>query len=111
MTTYCKLDPANRRLEIGSAWLSRTSHGTGVTAAAKLFLPTRAFERLDLIAAEFRAHWHNHQSRTAIKKLETKQDGVLGNHTVFENGTVLDTVVFPVIDNERPTVKLRCPTE
>ena len=30
---------------------------------------------------------------------------MLRNHTVFENGTVRDTVVFSVIDNEWPTVK------
>ena len=105
MTTYCNLDPANRRLEIGSTWLSRASQGTGVNAAAKLLLLTRAFEELDCIAVEFRTHWHNHQSRTAIEKLGAKQDGVLRNHRVFENGTVRDTVVFSIIDNEWPTVK------
>lgn len=105
MTTYCNLDPVNRRLEIGSTWLSGASQKTGVNTAAKLLLLTRAFEELDCIAVEFRTHWHNHQSRTAIEKLGAKQDGVLRNHTVFENGTVRDTVVFSVIDNEWPTVK------
>lgn len=105
MTTYCNLDPANRRLEIGSTWLSRASQGTGINAAAKLLLLTRAFEELGCIAVEFRTHWHNHQSRAAIARLGAKQDGVLRNHTVFENGTVRDTVVFSVIDNEWPTVK------
>jgi len=56
MTTYCNLDPANRRLEIGSTWLSRASQRTGVNAAAKLLLLTRAFEELDCIAVEFRTH-------------------------------------------------------
>jgi RimJ/RimL family protein N-acetyltransferase len=105
MTTYCNLDPANRRLEIGATWLSRTSQGTGVNTAAKLLLLTRAFEELDCIAVEFRTHWHNHQSRAAIARLGAKQDGVLRNHTLFENGTVRDTVVFSIIENEWPTVK------
>jgi RimJ/RimL family protein N-acetyltransferase len=105
MTTYCNLDPANRRLEIGSTWLSRASQGSGVNAAAKLLLLTRAFEQLDCIAVEFRTHWHNHQSRAAIEKLGAKQDGVLRNHTIFENGTVRDTVVFSILDSEWPTAK------
>ncbi|MCU1528077.1 MAG: putative GNAT-family acetyltransferase [Frondihabitans sp.] len=105
MTTFCNLDPANRRLEIGSTWLGRTAQGTGINTAAKLLLLTRAFEELDCIAVEFRAHWHNRQSRAAIEKLGAKQDGVLRNHTVFENGTVRDTVVFSIIDGEWPTVK------
>jgi RimJ/RimL family protein N-acetyltransferase len=105
MTTYCNLDPANRRLEIGSIWLSRAPQGTGINTAAKVLLLTRAFEELACIAEEFRTHWRNRQSRAAIERLRAKQDGVLRNHTIFENRTVRDTVVFSIIDNEWPTVK------
>ncbi len=105
MTTYLNLDPANRRLEIGSTWLSRSVHGGHVNPASKLLLLERAFEELGCIAVEFRTHWHNRQSRAAIAKLGAKQDGVLRNHTVFDNGTVRDTVVFSIIDGEWPTVR------
>ncbi len=105
MTTYLNLDPANRRLEIGSTWLSRSVQGGLVNPAAKLLLLQRAFDQLDCIAVEFRTHWHNRQSRAAIAKLGAKQDGVLRNHTVFDNGTVRDTVVFSIIDGEWPTVR------
>ena len=30
---------------------------------------------------------------------------MLRNHTVFENGTVRDTVVYSIIDGEWPTVR------
>lgn len=105
MTTYLNLDPANRRLEIGSTWLARSAQGTLINPAAKLLLLERAFEQLGCIAVEFRTHWHNRQSRAAIAKLGAKQDGVLRNHTVFDNGTVRDTVVFSIIDGEWPTVR------
>ena len=105
MTSYLNIEPANRRLEIGSTWLGRTTHGTKVNPAAKLLLLERAFDSLGCIAVEFRAHWHNRQSRAAIEKLGAKQDGVLRNHTIFENGTVRDTVVYSIIDGEWPTVK------
>ena len=105
MTTFCNLDSTNRRLEIGSTWIGRAAQGTGINASAKLLLLTRAFEELGCIAVEFRTHWHNHQSRAAIAKLGAKQDGVLRNHSVFENGTIRDTVVFSVIDSEWSTVK------
>ena len=106
MTTYLNLDPANRRLEIGSTWIGKGAQRTGINAAAKLLLLTRAFEELDCMAVEFRTHWHNHQSRAAIARLGAKQDGVLRKHTLFENGTIRDTVVFSITDDEWPTVKL-----
>lgn len=105
MTTYLQLDPANRRLEIGSTWIGRQAQGTRINPAAKLLLLERAFDVLGCIAVEFRTHWHNRQSRAAIAKLGAKQDGVLRNHTVFENGTVRDTVVFSILDSEWPTVR------
>lgn len=105
MTSYLHIEAANRRLEIGSTWIGQQWQGTRINPAAKLLLLTRAFEELGCIAVEFRAHWHNRQSRTAIEKLGAKQDGVLRSHTIFENGTVRDTVVFSIIESEWPTVK------
>lgn len=105
MTTYLNLDPANRRLEIGSTWLGAQAQGTKINPASKLLLLDRAFEDLGCIAVEFRTHWHNHQSRAAIARLGAKQDGVLRNHTIFENGTIRDTVVFSIIESEWPTVR------
>ena len=105
MTTYLAPDPANRRLEIGSTWIGREAQGTRINPAAKLLLLDRAFDALGCIAVEFRAHWHNHQSRAAIAKLGAKQDGILRNHTIFENGTIRDTVVFSILDSEWPTVR------
>jgi N-acetyltransferase len=105
MTTYCNLDPSNRRLEIGSTWLGKKAQQTGINTTTKMLLLTRAFEDLGCIAVEFRAHWHNRQSRAAIERLGAKQDGVLRKHTIFENGTIRDTVVYSIIDDEWPTVK------
>ncbi|MFT4235700.1 MAG: GNAT family protein [Microbacterium sp.] len=105
MTTYLNLDPANLRLEIGSTWMGREAQGTGVNPAAKLLLLGRAFDELACIAVEFRTHWHNHQSRAAVARLGAKQDGVLRNHKIFEDGHVRDTVVFSVIENEWDAVR------
>jgi len=105
MTTYLNIDPSNRRLEIGSTWLGRSAQGTRINPASKLLLLRRAFEDLGCIAVEFRTHWHNRRSRAAIEKLGAKQDGVLRNHTILENGTVRDTVVYSIIDGEWPAAR------
>ncbi|WP_291378307.1 GNAT family protein [Demequina sp.] len=105
MTTFMGLDPANRRLEIGSTWLGVQAQRTGINAAAKLLLLSRAFEDLDCVAVELRTHWHNHASRAAIARLGAKQDGVLRNHMVWRDGTLRDTVVFSILHTEWPSVR------
>jgi RimJ/RimL family protein N-acetyltransferase len=106
MTTFCNIDQSNRRVEIGHTWLGVEAQRTAVNTAAKLLLLTHAFEECDAIAVEFRTHWHNRQSREAIARLGAKQDGILRNHRLGENGTLRDTVVFSILPHEWPAVRL-----
>jgi RimJ/RimL family protein N-acetyltransferase len=105
-TTFMAVDVLNRRVEIGSTFLARSAQRTGINAEAKLLLLSHAFEAWDCIAVEFRTHWHNRQSRTAIEALGAKLDGVLRNHRVGPDGTLRDTVVYSITDAEWPTVRL-----
>jgi RimJ/RimL family protein N-acetyltransferase len=106
MTTFCNIDQSNRRVEIGHTWLGVEAQRTAVNTAAKLLLLTHAFEECDAIAVEFRTHWHNRQSREAIARLGAKQDGILRNHRLSEDGTLRDTVVFSILPHEWPAVRL-----
>jgi RimJ/RimL family protein N-acetyltransferase len=105
MTTFMNVDAANRHVEIGSTWNAASAQRTGTNAESKLLLLTHAFETLDCIAVEFRTHWLNQQSRTAIARLGAKQDGVLRSHQLAQDGTVRDTVVFSIIAGEWPAVR------
>jgi N-acetyltransferase len=104
-TRYFNVDAANRRLEIGHTWYSKRVQRGPINTECKLLLLTHAFEKLQCIAVEFRTHWFNHASRTAIERLGAKQDGVLRNHQVLADGSKRDTVVFSIIDGEWPAVK------
>lgn len=104
-TRYCRMDAANRRLEIGYTWYAKRVWGTALNPSAKRLLLGHAFEQMHCIAVEFRTHWHNHRSRAAIARLGAKQDGVLRNHMILPDGSVRDTVVFSIIDSEWPTVR------
>jgi len=106
MTTFCNIDQPNRHVEIGHTWLSPSAQRTEVNTAAKLALLTHAFEACDAIAVELRTHWHNRQSREAIARLGAKQDGVLRNHRLGPEGTLRDTVVFSILPQEWPAVRL-----
>ena len=105
MTTYMNIDAANRRLEIGSTWYSASVRRSGLNTEAKRLLLAHAFDTLGCIAVEFRTHWFNEASRTAIARLGARQDGVLRNHQIAPNGSLRDTVVFSIVASEWPAVQ------
>jgi RimJ/RimL family protein N-acetyltransferase len=104
-TRFCNIDSRNRRLEIGYTWYRKSVQRTGVNTECKLLLLQHAFETLQCIAVEFRTHWHNHASRSAIARLGAKQDGVLRQHQIMPDGQYRDTVVFSILNSEWPAVK------
>lgn len=105
MTTFMNPQSDSPRLEIGSTWLAKSAQGSGANREAKLLQLTHAFDELECIAVEFRTHWHNRQSRTAIAALGAKQDGIIRNHSVGPDGAIRDTVVFSIIASEWPAVR------
>jgi RimJ/RimL family protein N-acetyltransferase len=104
-TNYLDIDAETPRLEIGGTWNAVSAQRTGTNAESKMLLLGHAFEVLGCLAVEFRTHWHNVQSRTAIARLGAKQDGVLRNHRRLPDGSLRDTVVFSVTDAEWPAVR------
>lgn len=105
MTTYMNIDPANRRLEIGSTWYRKSVQRTALNTECKFLLLQYAFEQLDCICVEFRTHFMNHPSRRAIERLGAKLDGILRSHMILGNGSLRDTAVYSIIASEWAMVK------
>ena len=105
MTTFMEVDAKNLRVEIGSTWYRTSVRRTALNTQAKLLLLSHAFDTLGCVAVEFRTHFFNHASRAAIARLGARQDAVLRNHRIARNGTLRDTVVFSIIENEWPAVR------
>ena len=105
MTTYMHIDAVNRRVEIGSTWYRKRVQRSALNTECKALLLTHAFEQLQCIAVEFRTHFFNRQSRTAIERLGARLDGILRQHMLQPNGTLRDTCVYSVLDREWPAVK------
>lgn len=104
-TRYYDIDPSVPRVSIGYTWYAQRVHRTGLNTEAKLLLLGHAFESLGCIAVAFETSWFNHASRTAIARLGAKQDGILRSHRRHADGSVRDTVVFSILDNEWPAVR------
>ncbi|MEP3429549.1 MAG: GNAT family N-acetyltransferase [Roseibium sp.] len=105
MTTFMNIDAANKRVEIGSTWNRKSVQRSSLNTECKLMLLTHAFEDLNCIAVEFRTHFMNRQSRTAIERLGAKFDGVLRSHMKMADGTLRDTAVYSILPHEWPAVK------
>ena len=105
MTTYMNVDAANRRVEIGSTWSAASVQRGPFNTESKLLLLGHAFDTLGCIAVEFRTHFFNQQSRRAIERLGARLDGILRNHQRASNGTLRDTCVYSITNDEWPTVQ------
>ncbi|WP_159616455.1 GNAT family N-acetyltransferase [Arthrobacter zhaoguopingii] len=104
MTTFCDIDRATPRVEIGYTWNRLSTQRTGTNAESKLLMLTHAFETEGCASVTFTTHWHNLQSREAITRLGARQDGVLRAHSRMADGTLRDTVVFSITAPEWPAV-------
>lgn len=104
-SSYCNVDPANRRLEIGYTWYRQDVRRSGVNTECKLLLLGHAFDQLGCVAVEFRTHFFNSTSRAAIERLGAKRDGILRSHQLLPDGSRRDTVVYSILDVEWPSVR------
>ena len=104
-TRYCNASSENRRLEIGYTWYASKNQQTGVNTECKYLLLEYAFEALNCIAVEFKTNWYNIKSKEAITRLGAKLDGVLRNHRISPDGSLRDTVIYSIINQEWASVK------
>ena len=104
-TSYMNIDAESRRVEIGHTWYAASAQRTGINTETKRLLLAHAFEELDCIAVEFRTHYFNRASRTAIERLGAKLDGILRNHRRGADGSLRDTCVYSIIAGEWPAVR------
>ena len=90
---------------LGYTWYAKSACKTAVNTETKFLLLQYIFEQKAAIAVEFRTHYFNHTSRSAIERLGAKQDGVLRSHQIMRDGSIRDTVVYSILQHEWPAVK------
>ena len=104
MTTFMNIKLENLKVEIGSTWLARSAQGSFINPEAKLLMLGYAFDELSYNAVELRTHEKNAQSRAAIEKLGAKLDGILRNDMIMPNGSIRNTAVYSITQDEWPDV-------
>lgn len=104
-TRFWKIDPLNRKLEIGSSWISARFQKTFVNTEAKYLMLRHAFEVLDCVRVQFTTDELNHKSRNAILRLGARQEGVVRHERIMPDGRKRNSVRFSIIDDEWPQVR------
>ncbi len=104
-TRFWKIDRANRKLEIGHTWLSRSAQRSSINTEAKLLLLTFAFDVMQCVRVQFTTDELNEKSRAAILRIGAKQEGIVRHERIMPDGRKRNSVRFSIIDTEWPEVK------
>jgi len=104
-TRYYNVESQHKRALLGYTWYSNSVRRTAINTECKYLLLQNVFENHYANAVEFRTHYFNQASRSAIERLGAKQDGILRNHQIMKDGSLRDTVVYSIIATEWPAVK------
>jgi N-acetyltransferase len=105
MTRYYRIEPSHKRLNIGYTWYVPPYWGKVHNKECKLLLLEYAFERLQYQRVEFEVAHQNIRSQKAVEKIGGVKEAVLRKHGLHADGTVRDTIVFSIIDDEWPATK------
>ncbi|MFZ3279886.1 GNAT family N-acetyltransferase [Pseudomonas sp.] len=105
-TRFWKIDPLNRKLEIGSSWISASWQKSFVNTEAKYLMLRHAFEVLDCVRVQFTTDENNQKSRNAILRLGAQQEGIVRHERIMPDGRKRNSVRFSIIDDEWPQVRL-----
>jgi len=105
-TRFWKIDPLNRKLEIGSSWISGRFQKTFVNTEAKYLMLRHAFEVLDCVRVQFTTDENNQKSRNAILRLGAQQEGIVRHERIMPDGRKRNSVRFSIIDDEWPQVRV-----
>lgn len=105
MSRYYSLDPSHKRLCIGYTWYVPEVWGGVENKECKLLLLQYAFEVLGFQRVQFDVAHQNIRSQKAVLKIGATKEAVLRKHGLHADGTIRDTVVFSIIDDEWPQVK------
>ncbi|WP_423149573.1 GNAT family N-acetyltransferase [Rubrolithibacter danxiaensis] len=106
-SSYLNISIKDERLEVGSTWLGKEFHSTGLNREAKFLLLSYAFEHLNIKRLEFKTDVLNIRSRKAILKMGAIEEGILRSHMITQGGRRRDTIYFSILSSEWPEVKKR----
>ena len=105
MTRFLNIDKKEKRLEIGGTWYVAEVWGKVYNKECKFLLLKYTFEELYFNRAQFNIAGQNIRSQKAVEKIGGVKEGVLRKHRYRNDGSLRDTVIFNIINDEWPVKK------
>ncbi|MBO9128108.1 GNAT family protein [Bacillus sp. 165] len=106
-TRLLNISKENKNAEIGWTWYTPSVWRSRVNTECKYLLLQHCFEELDMIRVQFKTDSRNIRSQKAIARLGALKEGVLRKDRIVAHNYVRDSVVFSILRDEWPTVKVR----
>jgi RimJ/RimL family protein N-acetyltransferase len=104
-TRYLDIRSIHSGLEIGWTFLDTRVWRTGINTECKYLLLRHAFEDVGCARVQLKTDARNERSRNAILRIGAQFEGVLRKHQLRRDGTLRDTAMYSIIDEEWPAVK------
>jgi RimJ/RimL family protein N-acetyltransferase len=101
MSSFLRIDPHHKVLEIGFTYYRPALRGTGFNVRIKDMMLQRAFAA-GYRRVEFRVDQRNARSQAAMKKLGAVREGVRRADTITWTGHIRSSVIFSILPDEWP---------
>ena len=101
MSSFLRIDPRHKVLEIGFTYYRPALRGTGFNARIKDMMLRRAFAA-GYRRVEFRVDQRNGRSQAAMKKLGAVREGVRRSDTITWTGHIRSSVIYSILPDEWP---------
>ena len=106
-TRYLDIRSIHSGLEIGWTFLATRLWRTGINTECKYLLLRHAFEDVGCARVQLKTDARNERSRNAILRVGAQFEGILRTHQLRRDGTLRDTAMYSIIDQEWPAVEER----
>ena len=105
-SSFLKIDPGHRKLEIGFTFFRPEFRGTLVNPEAKLLMLGEAFGA-GCLRVQFSVDTRNARSQAAVAKLGAVREGTVRRHLITWTGHRRDTALFSIVEEEWPVVRAK----
>lgn len=104
-SSYMNIMEEDLCLEVGTTWIGKEFHGTGINYHMKYAMLHHAFDVWSFERVELRTDALNVRSRRAIEKIGANYDGMFKNHRFNKEGGRRDSVIYSILKQDWPGIR------